>query len=565
MRRVLLASSFALTLSFAACTGQKGADPLDFSKPASPAAATTTTTTATTTKPAAAKAGQRAWEGLETKPVPLSQRRQHVPPSHPAPLGMNLSSIRDYSHEQPFVDLFKQSRAWISSTESEWDDKREVAVDDNGWVMSLLPSQRARSLVIWGDAPYMFGPYQVEWKGTGTIDFWPQEGTASSTGEGKYELMADPKKGGIAITITKTDPKDPIRDIHVYLPRSDNTRTWNPAFLEVIKPFSTLRVMDWLETNNSTLKSKDKRPKTTNARYSDHGVPAEVIADLANQTGKDIWLNVGHQWDDALVDDVATALRDKIDPKRRIYVEFSNEVWNGMFTQAKAMSDLGLQQKLDEDAFAAGMKAHAERSAAVHKRFDDVFGVRKNQIVRVLGAWAANGWSTGVMLEHLKKKNLEIDAVAIAPYFGVNLGLPEKRGTLQGMAQKDLMYALDGEIDEAIGWTRDIVGAATKHNVAVIAYEGGQHLVGVGPVQDDEHINKLFDRANSHPEMKDLYLRYLAGWKHAGGGLFMHFTTVAPPSRFGRWGALERLSQDRKDAPKFDALLTFLEKTPTWF
>ena len=89
--------------------------------------------------------------------------------------------------------------------------------------------------------------------------------------------------------------------------------------------------------------------------------------------------------------------------------------------------------------------------------------------------------------------------------------------------------------------------------------------MGIGPVMDDPHVNTLFDRANSHPKMKDVYLRYLNGWKHAGGGLFVHFTTVAPPGKFGRWGAMERLGQPRAEAPKYDALLTFIEGTPRWY
>ncbi len=559
----LVVTPALLALALSACP-QRGPDPLDFTRahaagPApTTAAATTTTATTATTKPLMP-------DGPATASVSISARRTHVPMAHPSPLGMNLSSIRDYSTEQPFVDVFKQSRDWISTREGEWDDQRPIATNARGWVTSLLPGQSARSLVMWGDVPYPKGTYKVRWKGKGTINFWPQADSVSSTGEGKFDLNADPKKGGIAVTITSTDPADPIRDIQIILPGADDKTRWNPAFLAVIKPFSVLRVMDWLETNNSTLKAAADRPVVDNATWAIHGVPAEVIADLANTTGADVWVNVGHEWSDALVDAFATALRDTIDPKRRIYVEFSNEVWNGMFTQARAMSQQGSAAGLSDDAFAAGLMWHTQRSVAVHKRFDAVFGARNTQIVRVLGAWAANGWSTGVMLKHLDSIHGEVDAIAIAPYFGGNLGTPEQRGKVQGMGQPELMAALDGAVDEAIAWTKEQVETATKHKVAVIAYEGGQHLVGIGPVMDDPHVNTLFDRANSHPKMKDVYLRYLNGWKHAGGSLFVHFTTVAPPGKFGRWGAMERLDQPRAEAPKYDALLTFIEGTPRWY
>jgi hypothetical protein len=65
--------------------------------------------------------------------------------------------------------------------------------------------------------------------------------------------------------------------------------------------------------------------------------------------------------------------------------------------------------------------------------------------------------------------------------------------------------------------------------------------------------------------MKDLYLRYLKGWKDAGGGLFLHFNSVMRPSKYGRWGALQSMEQPRAEAPKYDALMTFSETTPRWF
>ena len=65
--------------------------------------------------------------------------------------------------------------------------------------------------------------------------------------------------------------------------------------------------------------------------------------------------------------------------------------------------------------------------------------------------------------------------------------------------------------------------------------------------------------------MKDVYLDYLEGWKRNGGRLFMHFVNCSGPSKWGRWGALEYLTQPRADAPKFDAVQRFMETTPPWW
>ena len=100
---------------------------------------------------------------------------------------------------------------------------------------------------------------------------------------------------------------------------------------------------------------------------------------------------------------------------------------------------------------------------------------------------------------------------------------------------------------------------ADKYHVSLVAYEAGQHLVGVGPDQNDATLNALFDAANRDPRMGSLYTRYLNDWADAGGGLLMHFTHCAAYSKFGRFGSLEYMTQPRSHAPKYDALLRFLE------
>lgn len=100
-----------------------------------------------------------------------------------------------------------------------------------------------------------------------------------------------------------------------------------------------------------------------------------------------------------------------------------------------------------------------------------------------------------------------------------------------------------------------------QYGVNLIAYEGGQHFVGHGAKQNDPSCNALLDAVNRDPRMKVAYTAYLASWKRAGGGLFMNFSSVGRYSKWGRWGVLEHLLQPRLEAPKFDALMTFIEST----
>jgi hypothetical protein len=535
----------AILASFGpACS--RGAAPLDVA----PAHAGGAATTATTSSPPT------------TRPL--------LPLTHPSGVGTNLAELRDYGSERPFNDAFKQSRAWISTSGDTWDDGQPIDTDARGNVTKLRPGQRARSLVFWGDGiAFPKGTYRVTWDGTGELDFWPQGGTSTSKKNGSFALAADPARGGLAITITRTDPADPIRDLRVLLPDADGTQRWNPAFLARLQGYSTLRFMDWMETNASPLQAPGDRPVVDDVRYTTKGVPAEVIADLCNQAKTDCWVNVGHTWDDALVAAVATTLRDTLDPVLRLYVEHSNEVWNGQFPVAEYARSRGVAAGLAKDEFEAQLRWHAKRTHEVHGIFDRVWDAKgatgPRRVVRVLGAWAANAWSTGVMLDQLKKDGRVVDVVAIAPYFGGSLGEPEQRGVVQGMGLPDLLARLDKSVDESLGWVAEQKKLCAERGVGLVAYEGGQHLVGIGPVADDAIVNRLFDAANTDPKMKDLYLRYLKGWKDAGGGLFVHFNSTMAPSKYGRWGALVSMEQPRAEAPKYDALQTFIAANPRWY
>ena len=136
---------------------------------------------------------------------------------------------------------------------------------------------------------------------------------------------------------------------------------------------------------------------------------------------------------------------------------------------------------------------------------------------------------------------------------------------MQGMGLADLMKRLEASVDESLVWVKEAQQITARHKVQLIAYEGGQHLVGIGAVAQDAHVNALFDAANVAAGMKGLYLRYLQGWKANGGGLFVHFTSTMRNSKYGRWGSTESMEQPRAEAPKYDALMTFIESTPRWY
>lgn len=505
---------------------------------------------------ASASAGEPGKPAKAGKPSSSPSRK----PPHASPIGTNLAPVRDWSTQRAFGDLFKQSRAWISNTQMTWDDQRPLDLDARGWVRSLKPGQRARSLVVWGE-PYPAGEYVVTWQGSGTVDFWPQQ--ASFVGKGRAVIPADPARGGIAVTIESTDPKDPVRDIHVWR-KGQEGALWNPAFLDGLKSYSVLRFMDWMETNESATERWDDRPVIDDARWSVKGVPLEVMVDLANMLRVDAWFTIPHTWNDDAVAKAAALVHARLKPELAAYVEHSNEVWNGMFPQAQSSRERGIARSLARDPFEAQLRQHAERSVEIFQIWEKAFATTPHRLVRVMGGMAASPWANEVLLS-TKGADRHTDALAVAPYFGHSLGDPAHAVKSRSLLPEAVFAVLEQSVDEVLGLVREHKKVAIKHKVRLIAYEGGQHLVGVGPAVDDEALGAVFTAANRDPRMKALYLRYLKGWQAAGGGLFVHYLDVAAPNKFGRWGAREGLEQRREAAPKWDALVTFAETTPAWW
>ena len=461
-----------------------------------------------------------------------------------SPIGTNLAPIADWSTQRPFADLFKQSRPWISNTEAKWDDERKLDVDARGWVKSLKPGQRARTLIIWDNA-IPSGEHVVTWQGKGTIDFWPQQAVTQT---GRAVIQMDPSKGGLALTITATDPRDPVRDIHVWRAGHEGKR-FSPAFVESLRGYSTLRFMDWMETNDAKVVSFGERSLVDDARWTGKGVPLEVMIELCNLLDVDLWISVPDTWNDDAVAQAARLLQRDLEPALAIYVEHSNEVWNDMFPQAKRARAAGKTRS--RDAHEARLLHHAVRSVEIFKIFEAAFLKDGARLVRTLGAHSANPWASRVMLgapgvvEHT-------DALAIAPYFGhdvIETGL------------EGIFKALAADIDRSGAVIKEHKALADKARVQLIAYEGGQHMVGL----DDEARTQAFLAANRDPRMKAAYASALRAWKDAGGGLFVHYFDTGMPGKFGSWGARDRVDQPRSAAPKLDALLTFAEATPAWW
>ncbi len=493
-------------------------------------------------------------------------------------VGTNLAGIADWSSQWAFVDAFKTSRAWIPQRQgAAWGQGGTLKLTREGWIASLETGQTAETVMMIGKH-FPAGKYTLLYEGDGKLGFTFDTAKIISQSPGKMTVDVTIDGEGVFLKILETNPSNPIRNIRFIMPGFENTyqtQPFHPVLLERLKPFTTLRFMDWAATNNSKLVNwSDRATPSSPSQASEKGVALEHLIQLANTLKIDPWFTLPAQASDDYVRQFAVMVRDRLDPSLKVHVEYSNEVWNSMFSQAKHVGEKGLAQRLDDTSWGAGLRYYSQRSVEMFKIWEDVFGAnRKPRLVRVLAGQAVNPWVAEQILGW-KDAYKHADVYAIAPYFD-GLGDTDKDGWSNINDVKNVNTTINLTPDQIIdGMMQEMpteikamldgnATVAKRFGVALVAYEGGAHLTSYQFPQDKvAKMTTLFTAVNRSPRMREVYTAYLNQWKQSGGKLFNQFNDVAAPSKWGFWGALEYQNQDINTAPKYLGLTDFIRANP---
>jgi Secretion system C-terminal sorting domain len=479
-----------------------------------------------------------------------------------APLGINLSPVVDWSTELPFVDIFKSARAWIPQEANgwNWNTGSILHVRSDGWIAFLDSGQAAGTVMTMNiNGHYPGGTYTCLYDGAGDLRFeW--DAAEISRSSGRILLNVTPSNSGIHMKIVATDSSNPIRNIRVIMPGFENSyqsQPFNPVFLNRLDKFDVIRFMDWENTNNSPVQNWSDRatPSLVSQAYP-QGVALEYMIKLANTLHANPWFCIPHQATDAYVTAFATMVRDSLDPSLKAYIEYSNEVWNGIFSQGSYAQSHGLALGLSANSFEAQLRFYSLRSVQVFTIFSSVFG-GNNRLVRVLASQSVNPW-TGTTVMDWDNASSHADVYAVAPYFGGFLGQPGLESHVRQMSVNEVLDSCAADIVRQMVDTKTNENNAESRGLKLVCYESGQGLVGGNGVENDTTVTNLFIAANRHPRMKDLYLDYIARWNSLGGSVMNIFNFVGQPSKFGSYGILEWIDQDTALAPKYSAAKEYL-------
>jgi len=488
-----------------------------------------------------------------------------------ARLGVNLPAISDYSRTPVYVDLVHQARRF-GSPSSPWDEK--AMLDDDGWPngdfgVFLMTSQAGVSGIA--------GTYKLSFNGQASVGVVASRARLSNqrydpdNNLTSLELELTEYADQLALSFTQTGAG--IRNLKVIRPGYDATNPplFTTPFIEHIARFKTLRFMDWLHTNNNErVTSWATRATPAQTQYaSAAGVPWEHIVTLANETGKDIWINIPIKADDDYVLQLARLLKSALNPEIKIYIEYSNEIWNAQFSQFKTNMELAATEVLynptsplaydgSNDKNKWGYRRIAKRLKEISDIFRSVYGdaAMMNTVRPVFASQVVQPYVTELGLKFIEAvygpPANYFHALAGAPYF--NLGDQQR---VHGLTADEVLQAMDMSVSRlaSVNQFEKNLALASWYGLPFFAYEGGADTFGTGSIEAKKE-------ANLDQRMEAICTRYLNTWFENGGGLFMWFTAGAGnwTTQYGTWELTTDLSIT--DTPKIRCLEAMLASPP---
>jgi hypothetical protein len=350
---------------------------------------------------------------------------------------------------------------------------------------------------------------------------------------------------------------------------------------------------------------------------------------LANAASRDMWINVPHLATDDFIAKFAQLIRfgsdgvnpytnavsnpvyPPLDSNRRVFVEFSNEIWSSGNSFAQG-------NWAQEQAGALGLSKaqfNARRFCEVWRIFQSVFAGDPSRVVRVAAVWTGLQSYTDPFLNEIAAYGPTLsppqtaDIVAPTTYFGNGIQdwayakAQQQAGTadswflttntfLDGATVKPVSlpasdpYWTDTNVtrhlDETFTeWKCRLLSGATQTGGGpdatglgggfgswlspaisnafgalkpLVAYEGGPSIytdyLDGGDVRDDG-ITIFMELLNRQPQFADVYRIHLNQAKAKGLRTHSAFVDVSSWGKYGQWGHLEYADQDPDAAVKW--------------
>jgi hypothetical protein len=479
-------------------------------------------------------------------------------------MGINISWINDWGNRDlTFVDIMKQARGFATIS-APWDPTNNpVPLDAKGWpttdfgvYFTTNPSDPlGRPLT--ATFPSMFGTYKVGFTGQATVKGYnccqiQNVAYNALTNTTTADVVVGPTDTLIALTFTNTSKG--IQNLQLLRPGYPigTTQVFTSEFLKALSPFGTIRVMEALLTNGNPGSTwADRKLSTDPTQQDPRGIAWEYVIQLANASGKDIWINIPDKVNlndttsNNYVTQLATLIKNTLNPGIHVYVEYSNELWNSAYgfsqtadntasavAEVNSGADTTLNYDNGNNKWYWGYRRAAHQILKVSQLFANVFGPSAiNTIIRpVYMSQYVQPFITEDALLYLNAnfgapKNY-LYAVGGAPYFSTPSSYTDINGLFTSLLA-GLNEIMPGFFDTpAYNGGVEYNGIQFKslanyYGLKSIMYEGGPDLsINPGTV--------LAEQAAGDHRINQMVQAQLANFLGCGNDLFMYYKLAGP-------------------------------------
>jgi hypothetical protein len=488
-----------------------------------------------------------------------------------SPVGINIYYAGDWAGDLLFADAFKESRGWTGL-----DGSSTVAVDANGW-----PTEDAETYVWAGQTLDMSGTYALSFNGQATVTC-----TGGTVTNVAYNAAANQTTA--TVTMSNTDLNmafkgtqrtassgagTGVTNVKLMRPTSYGASTSYPTsatfttLIEgLVEEFGTVRFMDYLATNGNLQVNWSDRVPPTYATYvvydpsygwEGRGSPWEFAVQLCNETNTDMWINIPVGATDAYVTNVANLIAygsdgtnpytsaqaspayPPLNPALRVYVEFSNEVWNTGFVQA-ATNHASAQAEVaaggsplnfdgDTNDWNWAARRTAKRTVEIGNLFRGVFG-NAAMMTRIRPVLESQEGYTSFwlmqqvhMLEDYYNNPAQVSDPHPPSYYVYGGGGSAYYNPDDSSPSLTLTSIWSSETFDVTQWA-PICQSDSDYDLPVygmrVAYEGGPSM------DDTGNSESIKSEAWGEPQMTTCVFDHQTTWDQNGGGLLCYYDST---------------------------------------
>jgi hypothetical protein len=508
-------------------------------------------------------------------------------------MGINITWPTDWSQDHVFADIIRTSRNWQYL--GTWNPLPEEEKDAQGW--PLVDA----TLFLWANSN-MQGTYRLSF--TGEADVSLGGGGAGASIQNVVYNSATNRTTGIINIVSENDENfwinfantdGEVKDVKLMRPLFPGSTesypdsvTFTDAFKQAIEPFSTLRVMQFTGTVWSQQKTWSDRRKPDYYTFNDESIDGgllaswECVINMANELQKNIWINVPLWVDEDYIRQLALLFRDGnsftnnkgLDPNLKLYIEWSNEIWNYEQNEnrAAALDEIlnqgdpdnlnydSLTQAQADDGWQWAWRRPGAGIVKISNIFREVFGDEQMMThIRPVLCWQmvrhSTAWAPLVYIERTQP-----NPVSYYIYGGGGAAYYSPADTT-GLTLNNIWENGNMNLD----WWRDTwpdglgkgsmmfnASICNLYGIKRVAYEGGPSFDPTGSAAMDS----VMARAWRDPRIRDEIIEHHNAWSNWDGDLLVYYVLT----QNYMWGFVENTFN--LNSPKYQGILDLSSTAP---